>query len=66
MTVSFVVPCWNDANRLAQLLDSLAKLHPLPEIIVADASDDRAPVEALVAGPAPTMWRSDSQAVARS
>ena len=22
MTVSFVVPCWNDANRLAKLLDS--------------------------------------------
>jgi len=49
VTVSFVVPCWNDANRLAKLLDSLAKLHPLPEIIVADASDDRAPVEELVA-----------------
>ena len=47
MTVSFVIPCWNDAGRLAGTLELLSALEPRPELVVADASDERGPVRAL-------------------
>ena len=47
MTVSFVIPCWNDAERLESALAQLVKLDPKPQILVADASDDREPVRAV-------------------
>ena len=49
MTITFVVPCWNDAARLEAVLKSLARLEPRPEVVVADASQDRAPVRKLSA-----------------
>lgn len=47
MKVSFVIPCWNDAPRLREALDLLVRLDPLPELLVVDASDERAPVREL-------------------
>jgi uncharacterized protein len=38
-TISVIVPCWNDAVALREVLASFSKLHGLREIIVADASD---------------------------
>ena len=49
MTVSFVVPCWNDAARLGTQLQALGRLDPRPEMIVADASDDGEAVAAIAA-----------------
>jgi len=45
--VSFVVPCWNDAKRLEGALELLSRLEPVPEVIVADASDDSAVIRQL-------------------
>ena len=41
LTVSIVIPVWNDAARLARSLEVLSALEPPPEVLVADASDDR-------------------------
>ena len=47
MKLSFVIPCWNDAARLGGALETLANLEAVPELIVADASDEREPVQRL-------------------
>jgi glycosyltransferase involved in cell wall biosynthesis len=47
--VSFVIPCRNDTDLLGNCLDSLVRLDPRPELVVADASDDRSPVRELCA-----------------
>ncbi|MFT4549309.1 MAG: glycosyltransferase involved in cell wall biosynthesis [Verrucomicrobiales bacterium] len=49
LSVSFVIPVWNDAARLAVALEWLEVLDPKPEVLVADASDDRVAVRQLVA-----------------
>ncbi|MFP6875054.1 MAG: glycosyltransferase [Verrucomicrobiales bacterium] len=48
-SVSFVIPCRNDADLLGSCLDSLVRLDPAPQLVVADASDDKSPVRELCA-----------------
>jgi rSAM/selenodomain-associated transferase 2 len=38
-TLSVVIPCWNDANALRDVLETLCALRGVSEIIVADASE---------------------------
>jgi rSAM/selenodomain-associated transferase 2 len=38
---SVIIPCWNDAENLAELLPALRKIDNSPEIIVVDATQDR-------------------------
>ncbi len=47
MKVSFVVPVWNDLRRLEVALERLDELDPPPEVLIADASDERGPVRDL-------------------
>jgi rSAM/selenodomain-associated transferase 2 len=49
MKLSFIIPCWNDVGRLEPTLALLAGLEPKPEILVADASEEREPVRDLAA-----------------
>lgn len=37
--ISVIIPCWNDAAALREVLASIASLRGLAEVIVADASD---------------------------
>jgi len=46
-SVSFVIPCRNDAALLGDCLDLLTRLDPGPELVVADASDDSSSVREL-------------------
>jgi rSAM/selenodomain-associated transferase 2 len=39
VTVSMIIPCWNDAAALTAALMQIRMIHGLHEIIVADASD---------------------------
>src|SRR5438067_3325654 len=39
-TLSIVIPCWNDAESLAQILETIGQLRGIAEVIVADASED--------------------------
>ena len=48
MTVSFVIPCWDDVQRLRRALELLSPLEPVPEIVVADASRERGLVRGVV------------------
>lgn len=48
-SVSIVLPCWNDAAALEVRLAGLATLEPSPQLIVADASDDREQIVAICA-----------------
>lgn len=45
--VSIVLPCWNDEQALQTRLSGLVTLEPRPQLIVADASTDRAAIESI-------------------
>ena len=45
--VSFIVPCYDDYSFLRECLGNLLSLEPRPQVVVSDASRDRAPVRSL-------------------
>ena len=49
LTLSVVIPSWNDAENLATLLPALRKIDIAPELIVVDASSDVAAEEIAAA-----------------
>ena len=57
---SVIIPCWNDADNLAELLPALRKIDNPPEIIVVDATHDRQSEE--IAAAADAIFISSSKA----
>ncbi|HEY1770634.1 MAG TPA: TIGR04283 family arsenosugar biosynthesis glycosyltransferase [Chthoniobacterales bacterium] len=58
LRLSVIVPAWNEAGRLAQLIPSLVRLGSLHQIIVVDASDNNLPTEEWVRSAGATYLRA--------
>ena len=60
LSFSVIIPCWDDAENLAELLPALRKIDKPPEIIVVDATQDRQSQE--IAAAADATFISSSEA----